>query len=174
VLKRDGTAEPFDEGKLCGCMLRAMRAGDDDAHIGQALAHAVGYYLLRRQTRCISTGAILEMALTVLRVAGLGQAATQLERRHAARLSMRGRLRLHHDNGVCTAWSKQWLVQQGCTRLGLGPSTARILAAQVEQTLTKGRCWQISRSDVIAELSRAAEAYGLLPVQSVQTAPGQP
>lgn len=173
VLKRDGTAERFDHHKLRGCMLRAMRAADEDTHVGEALARAVGCYLLRRGIRCVSSGAVLEMVLTVLRVAGLDEAKARLEQRHAARLALRGGLRLHHDNGVCTAWSKQWLVQQGRSQWGLGRPTARILAGQVEQALMRRRGRDVSRSDAIRMLARSAAAYGLVTTAPAATAPSR-
>ena len=56
----------------------------------------MGQYLHRRRVRCITSAALLEMVLTTLRISGLADVASELERRHAARLSMRSRLVLDH------------------------------------------------------------------------------
>jgi len=154
-------------------MLRAMRAADEDLHVGEALAHAVHCYVLRRGLHCVSSGAILEMVLTVLQAAGLDQAKTHLERRHAARLALRGDLRLHHDNGVCTAWSKEWLVRQARSQWGLGRDTARILAGLVEQSLLRRRTRHLSRSAAIEMLARTGAAYGLVTAQPAEASPSQ-
>ncbi len=171
MLKRDRTAEPFDRHKLGGCLLRAMPAAIQDGHVAAALAGAVHCYLIRRRVRCISSPAILEMALTVLEAAGLREAKARLEKRHGARVRLRSRLRLHHDGGACTAWSKQWLVRQGRSRWGLGRTAARILAGQVEQALVRHRLRDLTRSAAVRLLGLSAAAYGLAPPAAAEVLP---
>ena len=68
---------------------------------------------------------------------------------------------MHHGSGTRTAWSKDWLVRQGCSQWGLGRAAARILAGQVEQTLVRRRTRDVSRSAVMKMLSSRLADYGL-------------
>ncbi len=161
VCKRDGTIEPFDLYKLRGCLLRVVPGGAGRLVCAGAVAEAVGCYLASRCLRWVSSAAILEMVLTVLRAVGWGVAAGKLERRHSRRLAMRGRLTLRHYDGRLTAWSKGWLVQRARSQWSLGRSAGRILAGQVEDSLMRRGAREVHRADVMRLLARRAADYGL-------------
>lgn len=161
VLKRNGTSEPFDRFKLRGCLLGLLKSLGADPWHGEILSAAVGQYLHRRRVRCITSAALLEMVLTTLRISGLAEVASELERRHAARLSMRSRLVLDHGMGVRTVWSKDWLVRRLCSRWRLGLAAARILAGEIELELLGQSLDVIRRQDVEAMLTDRVVACGL-------------
>ena len=85
VLKRDGTVEAFDGLKLRGCLLHVMASGSADLYFANALTEGVECYLRRNGMRCVSSAAILEMVLTVLRATGMTAPKAALESRHIAR-----------------------------------------------------------------------------------------
>ena len=161
ILKRDGTAERFDRRKLRACLLRVMAGGIADLHIADALASAVAHYIAHRRIRALSSAALLEMALTVLHGVGLVAACEDLEAHHAARLRLRRLWVVHHGDQMRTAWSKDWLIRQGCSQWGLGRPAARIVAGQVERALLAGPPRQLTRSDAMEMLSGHLAAYGL-------------
>ena len=161
MLKRDGGAEAFDRAKLRGCLLRVLPAGRADVYFADALAEGIACYLRRGGVRCVSSAAILEMVLTVLRAVGMGAPTAALERRHAARLALRATLVIRHDRGRRTAWSKDWLVRQACSRWGLGRTAARIVAGQIEQSLLRRPPRDLSRSAVMKMLTARVADYGL-------------
>ena len=101
------------------------------------------------------------MVLTTLRISGLADVASELERRHAARLSMRSRLVLDHGMGVRTVWSKDWLVRRLCSRWSLGLPAARILAGEIELELLGQSLNVIRRRVVEAMLTDRVVACGL-------------
>jgi transcriptional regulator NrdR family protein len=161
VLKRDGTIEPFDPFKLCGCLLRALPHRERSVFRAGALSEAVGCYLLRRGLRCVSSAALLEMALTALRAVGLTGGAWRLEQRHALRSTMRSRTTFCHGRHQPSAFSKEWLVKYACRRWSVGRTVARILAGQIEQHLIQSGAREVSRSDIMNMLGWLAGAYGL-------------
>jgi len=161
VLKRDGQPEPFDRRKLGGCLLRALRADPKDARLAEALCRAIEFYLAHRHLRCVSSAALLEMALTALRAAGLAQAAECLESHHAARVRLRSRLTLHHRPGLKTSWSKHWLAAQAASQWKLGRTTARFLAGQVEDELAAHSAREVTRRAVLERLAELAAEWGL-------------
>jgi hypothetical protein len=161
VLKHDGTFEPFDRQKLRACLLRVLPAPREDFHFAEALSIAIRCYLRGRRIRCLSSAAVLEMALTVLRAVGLTGAAAELESQHAARLQGRSRLTIHHNDGRRTAWSKEWLARQAASRWGLGRTAARILAGQIERELIRQDVRDVGRAELMQMLAVNAAAYGL-------------
>jgi len=161
VLKRNETIEAFDRQKFRGCLFRALRGGRRDAHWAGALAHAVECFLRRRRVRCLSSAAVLEMAVVALASVGRTASARNLEARHAARLKMRQRLTVRHGSGVRTAWSKDWLVRRAAAEWGLGRTGARVLAGQIEQNLIARDGREVSRARVVQMLAQYVSAYGL-------------
>lgn len=170
VLKRDGAVEPFDIHKLQGCLLRVTGSGEGQAVRAQAVAAAVCCYVVQRRLRCVSSAAILEMALTALRSIGWKAAAARLEYRHNARSAMRSRLMLHHHDGRVTGWSKEWLAQHARSRWSLGRTAGRILAGQVEQWLLDSGAGQVRRAEILRMLGWLVTAYGLAEVPAAEAA----
>jgi hypothetical protein len=170
IIKRDGCIESFNRLKLRRAFGRAI-GGDDALFLADLLSSAVAFYLRRRRLRCVTSAALLEMALTSLRAAALRDAAAAMEQRHWQRAELRRHLAVRHEHGAATAWSKQWLVQQARSQWHLSRPLCRILAGQVEESLL-GR-WRhrlstsdrsrrrIDRSGVLAMLEQAAAEYGL-------------
>jgi len=161
VLKQNGTIEAFDRQKFRGCLLRALRGDRRDADWAGALAQAVACFLRRRRIRCLSSAAVLEMAVVALASVGMRASAEALESRHAARLKMRRHLTVRHASGVRTAWSKDWLVRRAAAEWGLGRTGARILAGHVENDLIAGGHRDVTRTRVVQMLAEVAGAYGL-------------
>jgi len=161
VLKRDGTIERFDPHKLRGCLLRVLPVGDGRVYVSGALSAAVRQHILRREPRCVSSAAILEMALAALRAANLTAAAERLEREHTARSEMRTKLTVSCRDGGLMAWSKDWVVRFAEERWSLGRTAARILAGRVEHQLMRRSARRVERKKVINMLARLVSAYGL-------------
>jgi hypothetical protein len=117
--------------------------------------------VLHRRIRCLSSAAVLEMALAALRAVDLSESAETLEQAHLARLRMRSRLIVRHDDSPPTAWSKDWLVQQMQRKFGLGRTTARILAAKVERDMLCDPRRELTRGELADLCSNVLGAFGL-------------
>jgi len=161
VTKRDGAEEAFDAGKLAGAMFRAMRQTSGRHHDACQLALAVEMYLRRSGRWRISSAAILEMAVKVLRQSGLAPAGDLLEARHLQRRARRGRLRIRHDDGKVTLWEKGWLSQLAERSWFLSRATARMLAGEIEFQLLAAEVDLVSRRDILDLLNERVVQYGL-------------
>ena len=161
VLKRDGSVEPFDLARLAGAMWRAMPGTPGRYRDARPLAEAVCLYLKRCRLRCVSSAALLEMCLQVLRRVGLGEAAVAMETHRAARRTLRRTLRIRHEAGSATLWDRTWLAELAERCWGLPPSAARLLAGQFERELLAERPRELPREEVLARLNRCAGAWGL-------------
>jgi hypothetical protein len=150
-----------------------MPSGNADLYYADALSEGIECYLRRNGVRCVSSAAVLEMVLTVLRATGMAAAKAALESRHVARRRLRASLVVHHGGGTRTAWSKDWLVRHGCSQWGLGRAAARILAGEVEQALLRRRTRDVSRSAVIEMLSSRLAEYGLVAGAAATVAVGE-
>lgn len=162
VVKRDSSIEPFDRNKLRSCLLRALMPSPKAIEYAEVVSSAVRRFLVRRSQRCISSAALLEMALTALRAAGLAEAAASMEQAHARRNSLRSQLRLHHDQGPPSAWSKSWLAQHARRDCRVSRNVARFLAGQVEQHLLAAGQPDVSRESAMQALGQIAAEYGLV------------
>jgi len=161
VLKRDGSAEDFNAPKLAACMYRAIcRRGGDYCH-ARDLSVAIAIYLCRSRIACISSAAIFEMTLKVLRRVGFSRAAAALEGHGARRKRLRERLRLDHGGGRVTLWQKGWLREFACRSWHLSPAVGRILAGRIESSLLLGGKAAISRREVVELLNAEVTAFGL-------------
>lgn len=168
VRKRDGSREPFSAGKLAGSVLRALpdaRAWVCDV---QRLAEAVGIYLRRCRRRRISSAALFEMMVQVLRQSGLAGAAGAMSAHRVARRRRRRRLRVRHAGGQVTRWEKGWVGQLAQRVWLLSPAAARIVAGQVEEALTAGQGELVDRDDVLGLLNECVAAYGLADAMPVR------
>lgn len=168
VLKHDGQAERFDPLKLAASMWRAIeQTGGQFAH-ARELAGAIGLYLRENECKCISSSAIFEMSLTVLRRVQLTEAAGKLES-HSFRRDLRRRtLRICHDSGKITAWSKGWLCELAQRIWNLSPSVARIIAGAIEEDLLACETKVVSRREVLEMLNARVAEYGLADAVPVQ------
>ncbi|MFP4104608.1 MAG: hypothetical protein ACLFVU_00830 [Phycisphaerae bacterium] len=161
VLKRDGSTENFDVSKLAASMWRAMDLADEGRYLDAfELALAVGIYL-KKTSRCLTTAALLEMAVKVLRRARFDDAAIAMEEFHGFRLRASLRLRVVHDDGTATLWDKSWLGMVIAKSWGVSRTTGRILAGQIEYELLTADVGQVLRGDLMAMANRRIMSYGL-------------
>ena len=161
VVKRDGTKEPFDALRVRGCLLRVIDPEEASFAHADALAWAIRCYLRRRRIRCVSSAALLEMLLSVLRGVGMADSAGRLEAHYAARARFRSRLRVDHGE-ACTAWSKQWLVEHARRQWALPRPVARILAGRIEFELMERQTDRVARGELMEMLASEVAAWGLI------------
>jgi len=161
VVKRDGSEEPFCRTKLAGTMWRAI--GRDGGNFGdaRALALAIEVYLDRRGQRQISSAAVFEMAVKVLRRCRLSKAARAMERHRWRRHAARACLRIRHDGGAVTEWDKSWLALRARCAWRVSYDTSRILAEQLESDLLSAGRRTVERREVLALLDGRVASYGL-------------
>jgi hypothetical protein len=172
VLKRAGAAEPFSVQKLRLCLWRALECRGEMLLRAHYLAEAVVVYLRRNRHRVVTSGALLEMAIRVLRQTGHGEAADALEAHHCRRLAARGRLVLVHPTGRRSRWDRNWLAEQIRHRWGIGRSAARALSATVEDDLLPHE-GAIARQAVLDLASRRLDEFGLGPECLLTSAPAE-
>ena len=79
VMKRDGGFERFDESKLAGSMWAAMKGRPGGHEDARELARAVTCHLHRTQQACVTSEAVFEMTLKVLRRVRLWDVAREME-----------------------------------------------------------------------------------------------
>jgi hypothetical protein len=161
VRKRNGRTEPFDAGKLAGALWRGMEDAVGTYRDARDLAEAIEIYLHRRGQQDISSRAIFEMAMKVLRRAGLSEAAELVELHATLRAIRRDQLRVRHHSGELTAWDKSWLTDLGERIWGLSRSTARVLAAEVEDDLLSPEPLEVGRDDVVGLFNEKVSEFGL-------------
>lgn len=169
ILKRDGSGELFDQGKLQGSMWRAMRGTDGRPEDAAELASAVAIYLRRKGTQVISSAALFEMVLKVFRRVRLDAAAKVMEAHRAWRERERTNLRVVHECGKETLWDKSWLVQLACRSWNIQRPTGRFLVGQLESRLLSKRCRSVSREHLVNTINQMVTWYGLadaVPVHS--------
>lgn len=161
VLKRDGSGENFDVRKLAGTFWRVIAGTGRAYKDAQALAIAVEFYLQQRHSRCVSSAAVLEMSLKVLRRVGLDSCACKLEHAHASRCSLRRRLMVMHDAGRVTSWNKNWLVNLTCSCWDVSRTTGRIVAGEIEARLLGAPSEVVPRLTVMKMMNASMESLGL-------------
>lgn len=160
VLKRDGSAEEFDPRKLAGAMWRAMAPAQGRFGDALDLAAAIRIYLERTSRESISSAAVFEMTVKVLRRVRMDQAAENLERHHRFRAERRMQVKLCDDRGS-SHWDKNWLVIQGMRNWNLSRPAARIVAARAEKELLGGKRVLIQRQLALALLNSLVAEFGL-------------
>ena len=99
VRKRDGGDEPFQALKLAGMMWRGMRTTCGGFRDARDLAEAVEIHLLRTGQHRVTSEAVFDMAMRVLRRVRMGDAATVLENHRLWRHARRTGLLLYHGYG---------------------------------------------------------------------------
>jgi hypothetical protein len=161
VLKRDGGEELFDAQKLAGVMHRAMRVSGGRLYDARQLAAAIELYLERSEWDCLTSTAVFEMTVKVLRHCGFDAPADALEAHRAERQARRQRVRIRHEDGKVTLWDKSWLSEVAQRSWFLSPTTGRILAADVERDLLAAQVGVVHREDVVDMLNQRVAQYGL-------------
>jgi len=161
VIKRDQSAEDFDPLKLAGAMYRATTGAAGEFRDALNLAVAIQTYLCQERCRCVSSAAVFEMAVMVLRQVGLEEAAVMMERRHAWRKVRRARLRIRHEGGQITAWEKTWLSRLTERGWRVSVRTGRIIAGQIEWELLSQDVSLIPRETALTMLNARVAALGL-------------
>ena len=161
VLKRDGTVEVFDRRKLAGALWRAVGPAGGEYRDASELSRAVEIYLVRRKCLCVSSAAILEMAVKVLRRVGLEGAAEAMEVHHSWRTIRRRAIRIRQAGGRQTAWDKGWLAKFVCRSWDVLPATGRTVAAMVENELLVEGGRHFLREDLIGRMNDCVASLGL-------------
>ena len=169
VRKKSGSVEKFDTKKLAGCIWRAVDVVSEDYTTAWELARAVEIYLRRKDTKDVTSSAILEMVLKAMRRVKLGEAAEVLELHTALRSIRRKMLRVNHGQGQITSWDKNWLVNVGKKIWGLSDSVARIIAGEIEvEILPASQERIITRDEVYAKLNERVAEFGLADAMPVK------
>jgi len=160
VVKNDGSTEEFDLAKLAGSIWAAMRGGGSYCDALE-LAKAVRAFLERIGWTAVSSAAIFEMTLKVLRKVRFNETARAYETSRQIRKVRRKKFRVVHENGQVTLWDKSWLAKFACQSWHLSWRCGRILAATIERQILNGKLRWISREDLIASLNSLVADYGL-------------
>jgi len=171
VVKRDGTEEAFEPLRLAAAMYRGMRGTKGTLYDAGQLAMAVEIYLDLSGRWRVTSAALFEMAVKVLRRVRLFAAAKKIEAHRARRAEARRRLCIRHDCGRLTRWDKSWLAAVARASWGLTRGAARVLAGQVEAELlaaAAGR-WEVPRGEVCERLNRRVDEYGLADAVPAET-----
>jgi transcriptional regulator NrdR family protein len=175
VIKRDGTRELFDPAKLAAAIWLAMN--QTCCHFTDAchLAAAIGIFLRRRRRRLVSSAAIFEMVVRILRKTHLEAVAEQLEAHRLARTYRRHKLQVRHDGEQVTMWDKSWLSELASRSWHLLPVTGRIIAGRIEERLIQGSAETVSRQEIVEMLNEEVASFGLAEAVPVpQAAPHCP
>ena len=170
VLKRDQSVELFDARKLSVAFWRPIAPTSGGYGDALKLAEAVGIYLSRNDWQCVSSAALFEMALKVLRQAGLAEAADAMEAHHRWRSAARVMLKVRHEDGRATNWDKSYLSGLAMRLWHLRLSTARILAGEIECRLLVTGDKIVAKADVVAMLNELVSQLGLaeaVPVEPI-------
>lgn len=161
VIKRDGSSEPFDLRKLAASIWAAMRSRQGAYFDAVELARSVQMYVERIGWPTVSSAAIFEMTLKILRRVHFDESARAYETISHVRKYRRKQFRVVHSNGHVTMWDKSWLARLGAQSWQLTPRTARILASHVEDRLLSEPGRWASREDIIDMLNGLVAEFGL-------------
>ena len=168
VLKSDGNLEDFDSRKLSAAMWRVIRTHGGSYDQASELGAAMALYLDRVSWVCITSAAVFEMCVKVLRQVGFSPAAEALEDHREWRNARRRRLRVRHDTGKVTLWEKSWLCEFARRSWHLSGSAARIIAGRIEADLLAETQTSVSRQAVVDRLNAYVAGYGLADAVPVQ------
>lgn len=162
IRKRDGTVEDFSPLKLAGSTYRAIQPFGGRQCDAASLSGAVCAFLRRGGgARSISSAAVFEMVLKVMRRVGFFDAAEAMEVHHAWRQARRAKMRVIHDGGRVTAWEKAWLSSLAERGWHLSRTVARIIAGQIEHDLLTARTSVVTRAAALDMLNEHVAALGL-------------
>ena len=177
VAKRGGGIEAFDPAKLRRCLAAAMRACHYEPRLADALTRAIELHLGDwSRPRPPTTDYIFRCLRTALVETGMEQVTQQLARHRRRRASQRQGVAVcdpRDPEGGLTPWRKARVARVLESRHGLGHSTARILAGEIERRVLALE-YNVVSTALIAELIRSELfAWGLGEVTS-ETASGAP
>ena len=161
VMKRDGGFERFNEAKLAGSMWAAMKGRQGGHEDARELARAVKCHLYRTHQSCVTSTAVFEMTLKVLRRVHLWEVARAMEMAQQRRRSGRKLLRVLHDGGHMTLWDKSWLATLAAHSWHLSTGCSRIIAAMIERDLLRDPSQTVHRQDLLEQVNEHVAAYGL-------------
>ena len=161
VCKSDSTEEAFDVRKLTSSMFRAMQGTRGRYYDASQLAIAIGIYLKRSSWLIITSDALAELGVKVLKRCRLSDAGSAMVEYRQDRGIRRSRLQVRHEGGRVTMWDKGWLSSWAQRSWLLSRTTSRILAGQVERELLGSDTAEVSRLDVLDMLNRRVAEYGL-------------
>lgn len=171
VLKRDGGVEDFRAEKLAAAMWRAMVESDAGRYSdARDLALAVEIFLDRSDRPCVSSAAIFEMIVKVLRRAHLGPVAAAMEAHHAWRGCRRRGMAIRHEDGRLSLWDKTWLCEMALRSWNVGRETARIIVGRIERELLLGDHGTMARAELIDRLNSRMSEFGLADAVPVRMA----
>lgn len=160
VLKRDGSVEEFNQLKLAGAIWRAL-APRGQYREAVDLSAAIGLYLERALWTSVSSAAVFEMTIRVLRRVGMDDAAKSMETFRFSRGRRRRLIKVAHLSGQVTFWQKDWLSRLGAKYWSIARSTARIIAGQVERELLAGPGGTVTRVELVERFNTLVSEYGL-------------
>lgn len=167
VVKRDGTRELLDRRKLRLSLWRAMQHHGSHFSQAECLSQAVQTYLTRSRCRTVSSRALFEMVVRVLRQTGHEPAAETLERHQRQRSAARRRVYVLDSAGRRRPWSRSWVAREVMQRWALSHAAGRAISAEVErQVLTDGTghaSRQLSADHVLDRADQLVEEFGLAP-----------
>jgi hypothetical protein len=166
VLKRDGSREPFDLGKLRRAIAVAIRECEEDDSVADVLAQAVLTHLKSHweSPEPPSAPYLLRCCQTALHEAEMPEAARRMDLYARARINRRKTISVV-DVSVPSAeprpWRKRKLIRWFETRANVSRAMARMLAARIE-TYLFGLSYELVSTALITELSLAElYAWGL-------------
>ncbi len=171
VVKRDGGGEQFEPLKLTASIWAAMDPRQGRYVDAVELAKAVELYIERIGWPVVSSAAIFEMTLKVLRRVDFNAPARAYETKHQARRARRKQFRVVHPSGRVTLWDKSWLAQLASRSWQLSGETARTLAGRDETTLLAGSGRWASRKVIVDMLNELVDEFGLADAVPVRHQP---
>jgi ATP cone domain-containing protein len=173
VRKRDGSQEGFDVLKLAASMWWGIRRAGGRYQHARDLSDAIRLHLLRGKRQWITSAALFEMAIKVLRRVRMPDAAEVLETHRLWRRRKRSGFMVHHGDGRMTFWDKTWLSDHVCRSWRLSPTTARIVAGYVEADLLARPALVVTREHVLDRMNRCVAACGLADAVPIEKEPAR-
>jgi transcriptional regulator NrdR family protein len=170
VIKRDGGIELFCARKLAGSIWRAMQATSGRYRDANDLAEAIRIFLTRSERRCVSSGVLLEMILKVLQRADLVNVAGAMEAYRDWRSLRREQIQVVYEDGKTACWDRRWLAEIAARSWNVSPTTARIVAGQIERDLLEDERTCISRDSILHRLNTRMAELGLADAVPVRPA----
>jgi len=161
VRKRDGSVEDFNTHKLAAAIWRAMAGSCGRYGDACDLATAIRIYLDRTGRVEISSAALFEMVVKVLRRVRMNHAAGLLEAHRSRRAEARDRITVLDGRGRRLPWDKTALAAAVQQSWNLSRTTARILAGRLESRFLLGRRRTVRRTTLIARLNALVAEFGL-------------
>ncbi|MGE3180258.1 MAG: ATP cone domain-containing protein [Phycisphaerae bacterium] len=164
ILKRDGTAEPFEGSKLGAVLRRAMIACEQEARLAEPLVRAVAIHLEELEDeRQATTQYIFRCVRSVLRQTGLQEVADELTHHAQQRDRRRRNVRVLSEDGErrYTPFKKAEVARLLTHEFEVGRGAARIIAGRVERQIFGLQYKIISRMLLIEIVRNELMAWGL-------------